>query len=293
MTDLTTIFCEIDDFCNDFFKQTRFFPSGKPTKRIRSCKLQASEIMTIILYYHSSGYSNFKDYYQKHVVIVMRNEFKTLVSYNRFVELKKAILGPLLVFLTTKKLSKCDGYSIIDSSKLEACHIRRASSHKTLSSIAKKGKTSTGWFYGLKVHIVTNYRGEIMSFCVTSGNVSDNNKDVLVKLTKNVFGLLFGDKGYIVNQALFRQLYDNQVKIVTKIRKNMKNKFLSITEKLLLRKRAIIESVIDILKNTLNIQHTRHRSIWGFFVNLIAGLTAYQMRDKKPSIAFADQLLTD
>ena len=114
-----------------------------------------------------------------------------------------------------------------------------------------------------------------------------------MKLTKNVFGLLFGDKGYIVNPALFRQLYDNQVKIVTKIRKNMKNKFLTVTEKLLLKKRAIIESVIDILKNTLNIQHTRHRSVWGFFVNLIGGLTAYQMRDKKPSITFVDQALTD
>jgi len=253
MTDLTTIFCEIDDFCKDFFKESRFFPSGKPIKKNRPCNLQPSEIMTIILYYHSSGYSTFKDYYQKHVVISLHNEFKQLVSYNRFIELKKATIKPLLVFLTTKKLSKCDGYSIIDSSKLESCNIRRASSHKTLSSLAKKGKTSTGWFYGLKVHLVTNYKGEIISFCVTSGNVSDNNKNVLIKLTKNVFGRLFGDKGYIVNQDLFRQLYENQVKIVTKVRKNMKSKLLSITEKILLKKRAIVESVLDILKNRIDL----------------------------------------
>lgn len=291
MTDLVSIFCEVDDFCKDFFKLCKFLPSGKPTKRNRACALSPSEIMTISLYYHHSGYSTFKDYYEKHVQYFLKRDFKKLVSYNRFIELRKAILGALLIFLTTKKLSICDGYSIIDSSKLEACHIRRASSHKTLASIAKKGKTSTGWFYGLKVHLVSNYKGELLAFCISPGNVSDNNKDILMKITQNISGLLFGDKGYIVNNNLFRQLFENQVKIITKIRKNMKNKLLSVTEKLLLKKRAIIESVVDILKNKMNIQHTRHRSVWGFFVNLISGLTAYQMRPKKPSIDFVNTLL--
>ena len=224
MTDLTTIFCEIDDFCKVFFKQFNCLPGQTTRKRNRASRLTPSEVMAITLYYHSSGYATFKDYYEKHVRIYLQGEFPNLVSYNRFIELKKSVLAPFFAFLTTRKLSRCDGYSIVDSSKLEACHIRRTYSHKTLASISKKGKTSTGWFYGLKIHLTTSYKGEILSFCITPGNVSDNNKPLLLKLTKKIFGKLFGDKGYIINAKLFQQLYNNNVKVVTKVRKNMKNK---------------------------------------------------------------------
>lgn len=281
MTDLTSIFFEIDNFCKEFEKQIKMGTK----KRNRSFALTMSEIMTISIWYHYSGYKTFKDYYQKHVQAYLGNEFPKLVSYNRFLELRKLIIMPMLIMLYTKKLSPCLGISFVDSFKLEACHIKRASSHKTLKQIASKGKTSMGWFYGLKVHLSINYNGEIIAFYITPGNIADNNEKVLLKITKDVFGKLFGDKGYILNAKLFEQLYNKGVQMITKIRSNMKNKLLELENKLLLSKRGVVESAIDILKEHLNIEHSRHRSIWGFFLHVFSSLVSYQMREAKPKIS--------
>lgn len=288
MPDLISIFCEIDDFCNDFEKQIKI---GK-TVRGREAALQMSEIMTITIWYYYSGYSTFKDYYTKEIEMHLNQEFPKLVSYNRFIELRKTIVVPMLVMLETKKLSACTDISFIDSFKLQACHIKRESSHKTLKRIAAKGKTSMGWFYGMKVHLVINHAGEIISFYISSGNIADNNEEILFALTKNISGKLFGDKGYIVNSQLFETLFLKGIKLITGIRKNMKNKLMELDDKLALRRRGVIESVGDVLKEHLGLEHTRHRSIWGFFLNIFGTLIAYQMREKKPNISsiFADCL---
>lgn len=282
MTDLTTIFYEVDNFCKEFESQIKI---GKK-QRNRSMTLTMGEVMTISIWYHHSGYATVKDYYTKHVQIYLRNEFPKLVSYNRFIELRKLIVMPMLIFLCTKKLGSCTGISIIDSFKLEACHVKRASSHKTLQSVAKKGKTSMGWFYGMKVHVIINHRGEIVTFYISSGNVADNNELVLFKMTRKIIGKLIGDKGYLVNPKRFQQLYERGIHLITKIRENMQNKLMDITDKLLLRKRGIVESVGDILKEHLHMEHTRHRSTWAFFLHIFTSLVAYQIRDKKPKISF-------
>lgn len=214
MTDLISIFCEIDDFCKQFNNQIKI---GNK-QRDRKMSLTTSEIMTISIWYHYSGYKTFKDYYTKLIQVYMKNEFPNLVSYNRFIELRKTIIMPMLIMLCTKKLGSCTGISFIDSFALEACNIKRSSSHKTLKSIAKKGKTSMGWFYGMKVHVIINYLGEIVTFYISSGNVADNNELVLFKMTKNIIGKLFGDKGYIVNPKRFQKLYEKGVHLITKIR---------------------------------------------------------------------------
>ena len=289
MTDLTTIFYEIDNFCKEFESQIKI---GKK-KRNRSVSLTMSEVMTLSLWYHYTGHNTFKDYYTKHVQEYLTREFPKLVSYNRFIELRKTIVMPMLIFFCTKKLSFCTGISFADSFKLEACNIKRASSHKTLKNIANKGKTSMGWFYGMKVHIIINHYGEIVSFYISSGNVADNNEQVLFKLTKKIIGKLFGDKGYMVNPKRFQELYEKGVHLITKIRENMQNKLMDLYDKLLLRKRGVVESCIDILKEHLHIEHTRHRSIWGFFLHIFTSLTFYQMREKKPSLSaeFSSKLL--
>lgn len=281
MTDLITIFCETDDFCKEFQSQIKL---GKK-KRNRAMALTMSEVMTISIWFHYSGFNTFKDYYTKMVQPYMKNDFPNLVSYNRFIELRKTIIVPTLIMLCTKKLGFCTGISIIDSFKLEACHIKRSYSHKALQGIAKKGKTSMGWFYGMKVHIIINHLGEIITFYISSGNVADNNELVLFKMTKKIIGKLFGDKGYIVNQKRFEQLYKKGVHLITKIRGNMQNKLIDLTDKLLLRKRGVIESVGDILKEHMQMEHTRHRSVWSFFLHIFTSLIAYQMRDKKPSLS--------
>ena len=142
-----------------------------------------------------------------------------------------------------------------------------------------------GWFYGFKLHLIINHQGEIIAFCITPGNVADNNEGILVKLTKKLFGKLFGDRGYLVNEELFKKLYSNTVHLITKIRKNMKNKLVEIEDKLLLRKLGIVESVGSILKESISIEHSRHRSLAGFLCHILAALATYCFREKKPSIA--------
>jgi hypothetical protein len=244
--------------------------------------------MTIIVLFHSSGYRNFKTFYTQHVLKHMLWAFPKLVSYNRFVELMPSALVPLCAYLQTRK-GECSGVSFIDSTSLKVCHNRRIHSHQVFDGRARRGKTSVDWFYGFKLHLVINDRGELLSIRLTPGNVDD--RQPVPELVKGLFGQLFGDKGYI-SQTLFETLYDDGVQLVTRLKTNMKNRLVSMFDRIMLRKRAIIESVIDQLKNISQIEHSRHRSVANCFVNLLAGLVAYTWREKKPSlnIRVKDQL---
>lgn len=140
-----------------------------------------------------------------------------------------------------------------------------------------------GWFFGFKLHLIINDREELLSFYLTKGNVDDRNVQVMTAITKEIFGKLFGDKGYI-SQALSELLFQDGIQQITKVRKNMKKQNLSDVDAILLRKRALVESVNDELKNMCKIEHTRHRSVKGFLVNIVAAFTAYCFSPKKPSL---------
>jgi hypothetical protein len=236
--------------------------------------------MTIIVLFHSSGYRNFKTFYTAHVLRHMAWAFPKLVSYNRFVELMPSTLVPLCGYLQSRK-GDCSGISFIDSTSLRVCHNRRIHSHKVFQGCARRGKTSVDWFFGFKLHLVTNDCGELLSLRLTPGNTDDRRP--VPELVKGHFGKLFGDKGYI-SQPLFETLFDEQVQLVTKLKAKMKNRLVSMFHKLMLHKRAIIESVVDQLKNISQIEHSGHRSVANCFVNLLAGLIAYTYREKKPSL---------
>ena len=206
-------------------------------------------------------------------------------SYNRFIELQKKVMVPLSIF--TKLLAaenECDGISFIDSFSLSVSHPKRISSHKTFRGLAKRGKTSVGWFYGFKVHLLINGHGGMLDFFITRGNTADNNQQVIEKITQDVHGKIYGDKGYLLNSELIKKLYDKGVEFVTKMRSNMQNKLMDIRDKLILKKRGVIESVGAVLKEDLNIEHSRYRSPMTLFINVLAGLVAYAFRSKKPSI---------
>lgn len=277
--DILSIFCDIDDFCLLFEPcwQARLLDTRQ---RHRASTLCLSEVMTIIVLFHSSGYRNFKTFYTSHVLKHMAGTFPRLVSYNRFVELMPSALVPLCAYLQSRK-GDCSGISFIDSTSLKVCHNRRIHSHKVFAGCARRGKTSVDWFYGFKLHLVTNDCGELLSVRITPGNTDDRRP--VPELVKGLFGKLFGDKGY-VSQPLFETLFDEQVQLVTKLKTKMKNRLMLMFDKIMLRKRAIIESVNDQLKNISQIEHTRHRSVANFFVNLLAGLVAYTHREKKPSL---------
>jgi hypothetical protein len=281
MIDLTELFCSIDDFCKNFealYKQSLLEQGKSEPKRRPS--LYLSEIMAIVVLFHIVGYRNFKTFYNLHIVKYFKKEFPNSPSYNRFVELKKLIVFPLHCYLMTR-LGNTNGISFIDSTPLSVCHPRRIHSHKVFKDIAKRGKTSTGWFYGFKLHVVVNDGGELLAFMLTSGNVDD--RVPVPELTKKLFGKIFGDKGYISSE-LGESLLKRGLQLITKIKSNMKNKMMLMTDKLLLRKRGIIETIIDQFKNISQIEHTRHRSPINFIVNVFAGLIAYTYQPKKPGL---------
>jgi len=279
--DILPVFCDIDDFCLFFEPLWRKrLLTTQPRQRQRASTLCLSEVMTIIVMFHTSSYRNFKSYYTEHVIKHLAWAFPRLPSYNRFVELMPSALVPLCGYLQTRK-GLCSGISFVDSTSLKVCHNRRIHAHKVFSGCARRGKTSVDWFYGFKLHLVTNDCGELLSLRLTPGNVDDRRP--VPELVKELFGKLFGDKGYI-SQTLFETLYDRQLQLVTKLKTKMKNRLMLMFDKIMLRKRAIIESVTDQLKNISQIEHSRHRSVANCFVNLLAGLVAYTFREKKPSL---------
>jgi len=282
---LLKLFCDVDDFCLLFTLWHDHQLLGQGNKPGPKPKLSASEIMTIIIYFHMSHYRNFKNYYTQYVMKHLRSEFPTLVSYNRFVELMPRALLPLCLYLKTR-LGPVTGISFIDATSLPVCHNRRINRHKVFAGLAARGKTSMGWFFGFKLHLVINEQGELLAFYLSPGNLDD--RKPVPKLAKRLFGKLFGDKGYI-SQPLFDELLEQDVTLITSVRKNMKNRLLPLMDKLLLRKRAIIETVNDQLKNISQIDHTRHRSVNNFLVNVIAGLIAYTHQPKKPSLNLVDE----
>ena len=284
---LIGIYCDIDEFCKAFeeYWKKYLLPTGKTLQP--KCAMSLSEIMTIVVYFHLSNHKTFKWYYKNHICVTLKEYFPRALSYNRFVEVMQETIVPLTVYLMKYRCGKCSSISFLDSTSIDVCHNRHIHSHKVFRNIARRGKTTTGWFYGFKLHLIVNDEGEILSFCLTAGNVDDRDWKTISTLTREIFGKLYADKGYI-SQKLFDELFEKNITLITKVRANMKNRLMSLWDKIMLRKRAIIESVNDFLKNICQIEHTRHRSVANFMVNLLAGLAAYSFLPKKPSLHLLD-----
>lgn len=240
--------------------------------------------MTIVIFYHLSGYKCFKYYYKQCVLGELKSYFPGAVSYSRFIYLKKRVSLPLYCFIQCCCLGKLTGIGYIDSTKLPVCDNRRIHNHKVFDGLAKRGKTSMGWFYGLKLHLLINDAGELLGITFSAGNVSDNNKEIVHQLCSYMEeGTLYADAGY-VSQNLFETLFEQGIRLFTKIRKNMKNKLLELQDKYYLKKRSLVETVIDLLKHICDLWHTRHRSVDNAFNNALAALAAYNFFDHKPAI---------
>ena len=283
MDSLVEMFCHVDDFCQVFLPiwQAQLLRCGA-VQRQRSRSLCMSEIMTILIAFHQSYYRNFKAYYCQYVMQHWQKDFPGLVSYQRFVDFIPSALVPLAVYLRTGCLGTCTGISFMDSTPLAVCHNARIHNHKVFAGLAARGHTSTGWFFGFKLHLVCNDRGELLSVLLTPGNVDD--RKPVPKLVKGLFGKIFADKGYL-SQPLFEYLYHtSSIQLITQLRSNMKNTLMLWEDRRMLRKRAIVETIIDQLKNISQIEHSRHRSVFNFLVNVLCGLIAYCHKPSKPSL---------
>jgi len=278
---LTKLFSDIDDFSKVFIPAwlQSLLPDEKP-QREREFTMSPSEVMTILILFHCSGFRNLKTFYTGYVPFLLGNAFPNRVSYNRFVELEQSVLVPLCAYLNTRRVTS-RGIAFIDSTPLRVCHNRRIPRHKTFKDVAERGKTSVDWFYGFKLHLIIDDQGELVSFLVTPGNVDD--RKGLKDMAKFVKGKLFGDKGYI-SKALQEILWEQGIQLITKVRRNMKKVFIEDFDKIILRKRSLIETVNDQLKNISQLEHTRHRSLANFMVNVVCALIAYTWQTKKPSL---------
>ena len=246
--------------------------------------MSMSEMMTIVVHFHQQRYRDFKTYYTEYVAVHLRREFPQQVSYTRFIQLIPRILVALCAYLR-HCYGPCSGIGFIDSTALAVCHNRRINQHRVFEGIAQRGRTSVDWFFGFKLHLVVNDRGELLSCCVTAGNVDDRRP--VPKLVRQLWGKLFGDKGYLSQPLADQLMEDHAIELITKARSNMKPAVMAAFDKFLLRKRAIVESIYDQLKNISQIEHTRHRSLVGFMINVLGGLIAYCHQPKKPTLNLA------
>lgn len=280
---LIEIFIACDDFDKNLQSWLPAHSIGELKRPTRTPNLCDSELMTLLIFYQWSGYKNFQYYYQQHALVVLKTHFPKMPTYHRFLELMPRVAHKMCWFLQLNCLSAAQtGTYFIDSKALPVCHNKRIHQHKVFEGIAARGKTSMGWFFGVKIHFIINELGEIVNFQFTAGNVADNNHELLKRMLCELQGTCYGDKGYITK--LFPSFYEQGLKIVTKLKSNMKNKLMDIKEKLNLKKRGVIESVNDILMTVFDIEHTRHRSPINAFTHMLAALVAYSFYDKKPSV---------
>lgn len=259
-----------------------FLLGNKPKRKPR---MNTSEVITITLLFHLSGFRTFKHFYIYYVQKHMTQDFPQTVSYYRFVELMQSALMPMTMFAKTCCLGNCTGISFVDSTPIRVCKNKRKKRNKVFKDVATTGKSTMGWFHGFKLHIIINDKGELLSFCVTQANVDDRESLKNDSFLQSIFGKLFGEKGYI-SEKLTQLLFVDGIQLITSIRNNMKNSLMEMSDKILLRKRSIIETVNNELKNICQVEHSTHRSVVNFMSNLVAGIIAYNFLPKKPSLKY-------
>ena len=280
---LVETFCAVDDFCKAFLPQGEAYLIGNGTApRGPEPGLCVSEIMTILLMLHGSGFKYLKSFYTGVVGEVLRRYFPGMPCYERFVALQPSVLIPLLCFLYSR-LGQRTAIYYIDSTALAVCHNRRIGRHKTFAGLAARGKTSMGWFFGFKLQLVFNHLHEIVAVKLTPGNVHDGAP--VEQLTHDLTGKLFGDKGYLGQQRVAALLKRGLV-LMTKVRKNLKALPLTLTDKLLLNARNMVETIIGHIKAFSSLNLPRHRAPINAFLHLLAALTAYQLNPIKPHASF-------
>lgn len=280
---VSEIYYLVDEFCIEFNQSIKKHTLGNEPKRKPT--MSCSEVITIMVMFHTGGFRNIKHFYKFYIKVHRMDLFPDTVSYNRFVELMQAATLPMSIFLKTCCMGEGTGISFIDSTPIRVCKNKRIKRNKVFDGLAQVGKSTMGYFFGFKLHIVINDKGELLNFVITPGNTDDREPLKNKRFIQALRGKIFGDKGYL-SKELTQLLFLDGLHLITSIRNNMKNVLMELKDKILLRKRSIIETVNDELKNICQIEHSRHRSFENFISNLIAGLIAYSFFPKKPAIKY-------
>ncbi|EKT62560.1 IS982 family transposase [Providencia burhodogranariea] len=253
-------------------------------QRLRQGRMSSSEIMTIIIAFYLSYQRNFKHFYIGFIGIYHKKDFPNLLSYPRFLEVMPTILVPLSSFFTHVK-GQPTGIEFIDSTSLKVCHKLRIPRHKIFKGTAARGKGTMGWFYGFKLHLIVNHLGEIVAAKLTPANIDD--RTLVRDCSKGLFNKSYADKGYI-SRALTENLKLDGITLIQGQRRNMMPKLLAAWDREMLSKRFIIKTINDQLKNITQIEHSRHRSLHGFMLNLLGDLVAYCLKPNKLSLKLSN-----
>lgn len=273
---LTSLFCLIDDFCTDISNhvEQHMLASGQ-IKRLRQSQIRASEVITLLLWFHLTGSRNFKIFYLSWAKPFLSPYFPNLPSYNRFIELKAKYIMYFVALIESLKTPSA-GIAFVDSTKLAVCHNKRIHQHRVFIDSASRGKTSVDWFYGFKMHLICDHVGRLISYCITTGSVDDRKAlPDLIEHSK-LKGKLFGDRGYIGKNWKAR-LAEVGVQLITRVKRNMKPQSLDPFDSAVLRKRGIIEAPFNLMKSKFDLEHTRHRSKMGLLTTIFSALTLYAL----------------
>lgn len=288
---ITEVFYITDEFCKNFKNSIEaLLISNKPKKQ---ASMTESEVITLMILFHMGAFRTLKDFYICSVKGHLKAEFPNTVSYNRFTELMQNAVLPMTIMMKTCCLGECTGISFIDSTPIRVCKNKRIKRNKVFKGIAELGKSTMGYFYGFKLHLIVNDKGEILNFIITQSNVDDKQPLKKESFINCIKGKLYGDKGYL-SKELTNLLFVDGLHLITTLRNNMKNCLMELKDKIMLRKQSMIETINDELKNMCQIEHSTHHSFGNFISTMIAGLIAYSFFPKKPSIKYeniqSDQL---
>lgn len=271
MVDVIGLYCLCDDFSKVYKPALDSQFSGLAPYPCAGFSLP--ELMTVLVSFHYSGMSTLKSFY-RYLESSRRSDFPGLPSYSRFVELIPWAVLPLYL-LGMAMGGPCGGTSYIDSTRLIVCSNKRIRSHQVFKDIAKLGKSSMGWFFGFKLHLVISDDGRVMAFTVTAGNVDDRRP--VPGLLGHIWGKVFGDRGYL-GKDLFEGLMRKGLRLITPVKRNMRPAPMELEDSKKLSKRSLIESVFNTMKNRLGMEHTRHRSPKNYLAHIFGTICAYAVR---------------
>ena len=219
---ITEIFYFVDECCLELEKSIqKHLVGNKPN---RKPKMSCSEVITSMIMFHSGGFSN------------MNHLFGETVSYNRFLELMQGATLPMSLFLKTCCMGDGTSIAFIDSTPIRVCKNKRIKRNKVFEGLTQVGKSTMGYFFGFKLHIVSNDKGELLNFVISLGNIDDREPLKNSSFIKALKGKLHADKGYI-SQKLTQVLFMDGLHLITSIRNNMKNTLMELKDKIMLKKR--------------------------------------------------------
>jgi hypothetical protein len=275
-------FCQFDDFCQAFdphWEALLLRQVAQPgKKRGPQAGLADSETMTILVVCHSSQFSNFKAFHEGVALTLLRSALPKAPCYARFIALTHHVWVPLTVFLLTR-MGRKTGIYCVDSTPLPVCQPRRINRHKVCAGLAGRGKTSAGWFFGFKRHLVLNHERQIVALALAPGNVNDATP--ALQLTRDLIGKLFGDKGCVGKDPAHRLLRRGPV-LMTRVRRTMKRLPVSLLDTALLNGRNIVETIIGHIKEFSSLRLPKHRSVPNAFTHLTAAIVADQINPLPP-----------